>query len=129
MRVKRRTSGVERTVLVAIISGLVASGVVAGPTLAACREPDTGTNDIPIFSPPLSEVVTGTGRLQFYSAPDPHCAMRGVFIIPNDEVITYAQSRSGWSSVMYANPGTGRSVSGWVKSTRLKEKGTIAPAR
>jgi hypothetical protein len=117
---------VKRIVAAAIISGLAATGA---PASAACREPDTGTNDIPIFSPPLNEVVTGAGRLQFYSAPDPHCAMKGIFIIPDDEVTTYAQSRSGWSSVMYASPRTGRSVSGWVKSARLKERGAVGPAQ
>ena len=30
--------------------------------------------------------------------------MAGVFVIPKDELITYAQSNDGWSSVMYSNP-------------------------
>ncbi len=32
----------------------------------------------------------------------------------------------GWSQVMYA-PGTGDDVSGWVRSDRLKETGTVGP--
>jgi hypothetical protein len=47
---------------------------VSGPALADCKEPETGTKNIPIFSPPLSAVV------------------------PKDELITYAQSNDGWSS-------------------------------
>jgi hypothetical protein len=39
--------------------------------------------------------VTGAGRLQFYSAPNQSCAMAGVFVIPKDELIAYAQS-SEW---------------------------------
>lgn len=112
-----------RAVLVAVLS------LLSGSALAACREPETGTKDIPAFSPPLSEVVTGAGRLQFYSAPDPHCVMQGVFVIPNDELIAYAQSNDGWSSVMYSNPKTGNSVSGWVKSARLRQTGTVGPKR
>jgi hypothetical protein len=53
--------------------------------------------------------------------------MKGDFIVPKDKVITYAQSRSGWSSVMYLNPKTGQSVSGWVRAARLKETGTVGP--
>jgi hypothetical protein len=67
----------------------------------------------------LSAVVTGAGRLQSYSAPNASCAMAGVFVIPKDEVIAYAQSNDGRSSVMYSNPKTGNHVSGWVKSSRL----------
>ncbi|MBX9712060.1 MAG: hypothetical protein K2X60_13590 [Xanthobacteraceae bacterium] len=92
-----------------------------------CKEPETGTKNIPAFSPPLSEVVIGAGRLQFYSAPNLNCAMTGVFVIPKDEVIAYTQSDDGWSSVTYSNPRTGDSVSGWVKSARLKETGTVGP--
>ena len=108
-----------RTTLAVVLS------LLSGAAFAACREPETGTKHIPVFSPPLGEVVTGAGRLQFYSAPDPHCAMKGVFVIPNDELIAYAQSNDGWSSVMYSNPKTGNSVSGWVKSARLRQTGTV----
>jgi hypothetical protein len=107
----------------AILVALVFS--VSSPAFADCKQPETGTKNIPVFSPPLSAVVIGTGRLQFYSAPNPTCAMAGVFVIPRDELITYAQSNDGWSSVMYSNPKTGNNVSGWVKSSRLKETGTV----
>ena len=101
--------------------------ILSGPAHAAeCTEPVTGTKAAPAFSPPLSEVVIGAGRLQFYSAPNPGCIMEGVFVIPKDELIVYAQS-NGWSSVMYSNPKTGNSVNGWVKSSRLKETGTVGP--
>ncbi len=53
--------------------------------------------------------------------------MEGVFVIPKDELIAYAQSDDGWSSVMYSNPRTGNTVSGWLKSARLKVTGTVGP--
>ncbi len=102
--------------------------ILSGPAYAAeCQEPETGTKNVPAFSPPLSEIVIGAGRLQFYSAPSARCMMDDVFVIPKDELIVYAQSRDGWSSVMYSNPKTGNSVSGWVKSSRLKEAGSVGP--
>jgi hypothetical protein len=101
---------------------------LAGPALGAgCNEPKTGTKEVPVFSPPLGEVVVGTGRLQFFSAPNLSCPMKGVFVVPGDRLIAYAQSADGWSSVMYSNPKTGDTVSGWVKSARLKETGTVGP--
>ena len=93
----------------------------------ACEEPKTGTTDVPILSPPLANVVIGVGRLQFYSAPNLHCPMDGVFVIAKDELIAYAQTKDGWSSVMYVSPRTGNDVSGWVRTERLKETGTIGP--
>jgi hypothetical protein len=108
-----------RVILVALILA------VSGLAFADCTEPATGAKNIPAFSPPLSEVVIGAGRLQFYSAPNAGCAMAGVFVIPGDEPIAYGRSNDGWSSVMYSNPKTGNDVAGWVKSSRLKATGTV----
>lgn len=92
-----------------------------------CTEPRTGTKDVPIFSPPLANVVTGMGRLQFYSAPNARCALAGIFVIPKDKLIAYARTDDGWTSVMYVNPRTGNDVSGWVRSARLTQTGTMGP--
>ena len=89
-----------RAILVAVVLS------VSSPALADCKEPETGTMNIPVFSPPRSEVVIGAGRLQFYSAPNSNCVMPGVFVILKDELIAYAESNDGWSSVMYSNLGT-----------------------
>jgi hypothetical protein len=103
--------------------------IVATPALAEdCKEPKTGTKDVPIFSPPLANVVTGAGRLQFYSAPNERCTMSGVFVIPKDELVAYAETDDGWLQVMYMNPPTGNIVSGWVRSARLKQTGPSAEA-
>jgi len=82
-----------------------------------------------MLSPPLAEVVTGTERLQFYSAPNLNCVMIGVFVIPMDQLIAYAQSGGGWTSVMDSNPRTNDVVWGWVKSARLKVTGTFGPTQ
>jgi hypothetical protein len=108
-----------RAILVALLLA------VSGQAFADCKEPEIGTRNFPSLSPPLSEVVIGSGHLQFYSAPNLNCMMTGVFVIPKDELIAYAQSDDGWSSVMYSNPGNGNTVSGWVKSSRLKTTGTV----
>jgi hypothetical protein len=115
----------------ALLVGIVCSVTFGASALAAaadgCKEPETGTKGVPIVSPPTANVVTGAGRLQFYSAPNARCSMNGVFVIPKDSLVVYAQTNDGWSSVMYINPRTGDDVSGWVRSARLKTTGTIAP--
>ena len=121
---RRRHIGMLTIGAVVVWSGLL---VRAGFADEHCREPKTGTRQIPLFSPPESAVVTGVGRLQFYSAPNNRCPMRGVFVVPKDALIAYARSADGWSSVMYLNPRTGEDVSGWVRSARLKATGTVAP--
>lgn len=114
-----------------IIGSLVLLQSFGATALAAppivCTEPKSGTKDASMLSPPLSMVVTGTGRLQFYSAPNSNCAMNGVFVIPKDELIAYSRTNTGWLSVMYVNPRTGNDVQGWVRSSRLKETGTVGP--
>jgi len=103
--------------------------VIGAPATAEtlCKEPETGTKQAPMLSPPMANLVTGTGRLQFYTAPNLNCPMNGVFVIPKDELIAYAQTDDGWSSVMYTNPRTGNDVSGWVRSARLKATGAVGP--
>jgi hypothetical protein len=74
--------------LAIVVCALLPGTALAGAT---CNEPETGTRRIPNLSPPLGEVVIGAGRLQFYSAPNAACAMPGVFVIPKDKLIAYAQ--------------------------------------
>jgi hypothetical protein len=54
------------------------------------------------------------------------CERNGVFVIPKDKLVAYAQTGDGWS-VMYINPRTGADISGWVRSERLKATGTMGP--
>ncbi|QOZ48528.1 hypothetical protein XH89_04360 [Bradyrhizobium sp. CCBAU 53340] len=112
------------TICVAVLLGLFETPIRAEPV---CKEPDMGSKEAPMLSPPTLNVVTGAGRLQFYSAPNADCSMKGIFVIPKDELIAYARTDDGWSSVMYMNPRTTDSVSGWVRSERLKQTGTVGP--
>jgi hypothetical protein len=131
----RTSSGhfVEATMMFrqALFAGVVCCaalvGVVGVSAQEGCREPATGTKNVPAFSPPIAHVVVGSGRLQFYLAPNVRCPMAGIFVIPKDELIAYAETSNGWSSVMYVNPRTGKDVSGWVRSARLKATGTVGP--
>jgi hypothetical protein len=111
-----------RGTMAAALALLACSGTGTAAA-GTCVEP----KDAPILSPPLAEAVVGEGRLQFHSAPDERCRMEGVFVVPKDEVIAYAETADGWTNVMYVNPKTNRDVQGWVRSKRLKIKGTIAP--
>ena len=110
--------------------GIVAAQLLPGAAMASpgCRPPEIGTDEAPMVSPPLGAVVIGAGRLPFFSAPSPQCAIPGVFVIPKDELIVYAQTASGWSSVVYMSQ-AGNDVSGWVRSNRLKTTGTMGPSQ
>ena len=118
-----------------LLACFVCSAALAGPLGAAvlaktperCEAPKAGANDAPLVSPPLANVVTGAGRLQFYSAPNFHCAMDGVFVIPKDTLVEYARTDDGWSSVAYFGSNGGNDAEGWVRSSRLKATGTVGP--
>jgi len=81
-----------------------------------------------MVSPPRSAVVVGTGRLQIYSAPNPHCPISGTFIIPRNEVVVYAETNDGWSSVVYFGARNPDDFPGWVRSSRLELGGTMGPS-
>ena len=118
-------------------TSLIAADFIAGMFLwlgcsalggtPGCKAPQEGSDAAPLLEPPLAFVVAGAGRLQFYSAPDLRCAMPGVFVIGKDQLVGYAQTGDGkWTSVMYQQEGGG-AVSGWLRSARLKETGTVRP--
>ncbi|HEX8614805.1 MAG TPA: hypothetical protein VF800_26280 [Telluria sp.] len=70
---------------------------------------------------PLASRVSGNGRLQFLSAPDPTCAMPGVFVVPGDSV-TASMTSGGFVYANYTNPKSGRKVQGWVPRVRLADQ-------
>ncbi|ASD83830.1 hypothetical protein [Burkholderia gladioli] len=73
--------------------------------------------------------VIGRGRLQFYSAPDYSCEVKGIFILPNESVEAYTSYR-GFTSVAYLNSRQSKPVLGWVQSSRLAPNGLgIAPVQ
>lgn len=65
--------------------------------------------------------VAGSGRLYFYSAPDEKCIDKKVFVIPGDNLTAYTEfgTDGKWTSVAY-NPKNGETVSGWVRTERLR---------
>ncbi|MCL4665533.1 hypothetical protein [Burkholderia pseudomallei] len=63
--------------------------------------------------------VIGSGRLQFYSAPDYTCKTPGVFILTGESVDAYT-SYHGFTFVAYQNPKKTSPVRGWVRSNRLR---------
>lgn len=72
-------------------------------------------------------VVTGKGRLSFFSAPHDACRIDGLFIVEHDHVDARTEY-GGFTSVTYLNPRTHGTADGWVPSARLKPDGTgIAP--
>lgn len=70
--------------------------------------------------------VGGSGRLQFYSAPDSRCAEKDVFVVPGNELYAYVEYGKYYSVMYVANDGN--QANGWVEKERLIESHTgIAP--
>lgn len=70
--------------------------------------------------------VGGSGRLQFYSAPDGRCVEKDVFVVPGNELYAYVEYGKYYSVMYVANDGN--QANGWVEKERLIESRTgIAP--
>lgn len=95
------------------------SGKCAAANEAAAK------NSVPYELAQSNYIVAGAGRLQFLYAPAGGCDMKGVFVIPGDEVIPDADY-AGFTDVTYVNPKTGAQVEGWVESRRLAQNGRRA---
>lgn len=90
----------------------------------ACKSLDAKANAIGTRIPgsiSIQEAV-GTGRVPVYSAPDKSCLVRGVFIVPGDQVTTYVQY-NGYTAFMFMNAKTRLDTEGWAPSSRLKLSG------
>lgn len=85
---------------------------------AQCRAPKNTTDLIP----PLAYEVAGTGRLYFHSAPNPKCVVKGVFVIPGNQLIAREEFKD-WTLVEFFTEKS-ESVVGWVITRRLKFTGT-----
>ncbi len=112
----------------------IALGLMAATSISAapnCTALDRDVKQLETVIPGCKAVheVVGSGRLQFYSAPDQSCKMPGTFIVPGQTVIAYSEYKE-YTSVMYINQKTNDSVVGWVSSARLKSTGTgISPCQ
>ncbi|KGD80389.1 hypothetical protein ID10_05035 [Pantoea agglomerans] len=70
--------------------------------------------------------VGGSGRLQFYSAPDGRCVEKDVFVVTGNELYAYVEYGKYYSVMYVANDGN--QANGWVEKERLIESHTgIAP--
>lgn len=104
---------------VSALAPSAATAPVAAGLLAAagdCRGSDAAPESAVALR--ARRQVLGSGRLQFYSAPDEGCPLRGVFILPGEPVVALLQA-SRFTAVHYVNPRTGGQASGWVRSDRL----------
>jgi hypothetical protein len=85
------------------------------------------SNGVYISGADAGRTVTGKGRLQFYSAPDFSCAIKGTFILQGESVDAYTEY-GGFTSVVYLGSKSKYPVTGWVESSRLHPNGRgIAP--
>jgi hypothetical protein len=89
---------------------------------------EAAKSGVPIAAAVSSRRVIGVGRLQFHSAPDAACRMRGVFILPGELVTAHAES-GGYTSVYYLNPNNSNEAGGWVRSDRLVPAGAAVPRK
>ncbi len=86
------------------------------PPARGCQAPEAAT--VAALPVQARRQVLGQGRLQFYSAPDTACPLRGIFILPGEPVLALQQA-ARFTAVHYVNPRTGGQASGWVLSERL----------
>jgi hypothetical protein len=90
---------------------------------------DRGSKDgVYIPGDDAGRVVIGHGRLQFFSAPDLSCRIKGLFIVEGQAVDAYTEYK-GFTSIAYLDSKSQSGpVTGWVKTDRLKPTGKgIAP--
>ncbi|PMS18864.1 hypothetical protein C0Z18_16215 [Trinickia dabaoshanensis] len=106
--------------------GLVAISLACHGVIAATKcdalAAFASQNGLFIPGDDAGRVVTGGGRLQFYSAPDFSCKMEGIFIVTGDTVDAYSEY-NGFTSVVYFPKADKKAVIGWVRSHRLQPNG------
>ena len=107
-------------ILAALACVLVSCQVMA----VDCSSLEKQANEQGIRIPESNAVMVtiGTGRVQFYGAPNEGCMMKNVFVLPKEELTAYS-TYGDFTSVMYMNPKTGEDTEGWVKSSRVKYTG------
>jgi len=110
----------RRPFLVLAIGASVAMSCAHGADLPGCRHLAAvagGADDN--FRPPLSAMVTGSGRAYFHSAPAAECVSKHTFLVPGDTVTIY-KPYENWYQVMYVNGKTGEDFQGWIEEGRLR---------
>ncbi|MBR8240640.1 hypothetical protein FEP12_03103 [Burkholderia multivorans] len=99
-------------------------------TVSMCDDLNNRTSEtaVRILHSEGKMTVIGSGRLQFYSAPDLSCKIPGVFILPGESVVAEKSDR-GFTFVAYRSAKKDGPVLGWVKSDRVKHNGVGATPR
>ncbi|MCU5771723.1 hypothetical protein N5923_08890 [Erwiniaceae bacterium BAC15a-03b] len=114
--------------MIKILSALLFSIPLLASANDFCHNLDSNANTQGVHFDNTENVfkVGGKGRLQFYSAPDKRCLVKGEFVIPGNNLYAWVEYQ-GFYSVMYLKE-EGDQVTGWVEKDRLTEthKG-IAP--
>jgi hypothetical protein len=111
-----------KALVAGLLLAMLTQGVFAGD--GACEEAGKRADANPtLLVPRVYFVVTDGPRLFFYSAPDKACRLADKFVIAGDSLIGYSEFE-GWTSVMFTKP-NGDPVMGWVRSERLRAKGTL----
>ena len=70
------------------------------------------------FRPPLEGTVVGSGNLNFYSAPNDRCRMKGPSAAVGSYLTIY-KPHENWVNVMYIQKG-GKDIIGWAPKDRVK---------
>ncbi|HEV3428142.1 MAG TPA: hypothetical protein VG320_09730 [Paraburkholderia sp.] len=86
---------------------------------------EAAKDSVPYESAQSGYTVAGAGRLQFFYAPAADCEMKGVFVIPGDQLVA-DEEYAEFAAVTYVNPKTGEKVEGWVEGRRLAKNGNSA---
>jgi hypothetical protein len=96
------------------------TALASAPSGGNCAALDAmaGKAGVPVAAARAQRRVSGSGRLQFYTAPASTCVMPGIFILTQEAVKAYAD-HAGYTLVKYVNPRNGFEVTGWVQSGRV----------
>lgn len=73
------------------------------------------------YHPSAEAKVIGDGKVNFYSAPNAKCRMKGVFVVKNIYLTVYTLYK-GWVNVMYVAK-DGEDFIGWLPESKIKVMG------
>jgi hypothetical protein len=112
----------------ALMAALIFSSEISRAGVDCIKLNDSASNGgVYIAGGDAGRTVTGKGRLQFYSAPDFSCPIKGTFILQGESVDAYTEY-GRFTSIVYLGSNSKYPVTGWVESNRLKPNGRgIAP--
>jgi len=105
--------------LLLLLASLVQTSFAAESVCTKLSKQVDGVDDN--YRPPLYGKVIGHKKLNFYTAPDAQCKMKGVFVIKGDSLTVYKPYKD-WLNVMYIAK-DGEDYMGWVPAKQVKING------